>query len=159
MAYPAAAVAALILLGAGVGGALFANGRMAYDAWPQAPAPDHPKRVEPVRGLLAPAPRAGAPRAPARPRPRAPRGVALRLPAPAAPPAGGPPEPPARPRRRSPARPRPAPRPPAPPATPAPPVQPAPPTSAPAPEKPVKDKKKGQAEGGPKPKKKPKRNG
>lgn len=48
MAYPAAAFAALILLGACVGGALFADGRMAYDAWPRSPGPDVPKRVAPM---------------------------------------------------------------------------------------------------------------
>ncbi len=66
MAYPAAAVAALILLGAGVGGALFADGRMAYDAWPHSPEPDVPKRVPapappvqtsaPATGEVAPGP-------------------------------------------------------------------------------------------------------
>ena len=69
MAYPAAAVAALILLGAG-GGALFADGRMAYDAWPHSPEPDVPKRIPapappvqtspPATGEVAPAP--GKPR-------------------------------------------------------------------------------------------------
>ena len=152
MAYPAAAVAALVLLGAGVGGALFADGRMAYDAWPRPPEPDVPKRVAPGARALTPtvtleSPPPAGPRGPRSPRPpRAAGGPPARtLP----PPGTGPRRPPARRERRR-TRPGPAPAP-----APAPPVQTSPPATgavAPAPDKPRKKENKGQREAGGKPK-------